>query len=162
MADKKPQTMEDLLALMGDSITIPQKGQVVKGVITQVGKKTLRVDIGAKTEGLVVDKEFDMAKDYIGALEEGQDIEAVVISAESAQGQVLLSLKKAATDAKWDFFTKAMEADEVLEAKGDTVEFIAKYKSEGKVLEHHETAEFKKDPKSGRWLFTNRWFLSVG
>ena len=44
---------------------------------------------------------------------------------------------------------------EVLEAKGDTVEFIAKYKSEGKVLEHHETAEFKKDPKSGRWLFVD-------
>ena len=34
-----------------------------------------------------------------------------------------------------------------------TVEFVAKYKTDGKVLEHHEVAEFRKDSKDGRWYF---------
>ncbi len=32
----------------------------------------------------------------------------------------------------------------IIKAQGDTVEFIAKYKSQGKVLEHHETSKFRK------------------
>jgi SEC-C motif domain protein len=42
---------------------------------------------------------------------------------------------------------------EILSAKGDTVEFVAKYKTQGKVLEHHEVSKFKK--KDDRWYFVD-------
>ncbi len=42
---------------------------------------------------------------------------------------------------------------EILNAKGNTVEFIAKYKSQGKVLEHHEVSQFRK--LEGRWYFVD-------
>ncbi len=40
---------------------------------------------------------------------------------------------------------------EVIEAKGNTVEFNAKYKMNGKTLEHHEVSTFKKI--DGKWYF---------
>jgi SEC-C motif-containing protein len=42
---------------------------------------------------------------------------------------------------------------EILSAKTDTVEFVAKYKTKGKILEHHEVAKFRKD--GDRWYFVD-------
>jgi len=113
-----PKTMEELLSSTNYTFVVPQKGATVSGVITDKNKKALLVDIGAKTEGIVADKEFDAAAEYIESLSVGQKIEALVASAENSQGQVLLSLKKAASDSRWSYFTNAFENDEILEAKG--------------------------------------------
>lgn len=40
---------------------------------------------------------------------------------------------------------------EILSARGEKVEFIAKYKSDGKVFEYHEVSRFKK--LGERWFF---------
>ncbi|MDQ5951106.1 MAG: hypothetical protein QG639_383 [Patescibacteria group bacterium] len=114
----KPKTMEELLNATNYTLHVPQKGQTITGKILSIGRKSMTVDTGGKTEGIVADKEFDVAKDYITALHEGDAIEAQVVSEENSQGQVLLSLKQAAFDARWDYFTQAMEKDEVMEAKG--------------------------------------------
>lgn len=42
---------------------------------------------------------------------------------------------------------------DVLEAKGNTVEFMAKYRSKGKVYEHHEVSKFRKI--GDRWFFVD-------
>lgn len=118
MATAKAMTMADLLANNQQQVVVPKKGATVSGVITGKQKKTLLVDIGAKTEGVVSDKEYELATEYIENLKEGDKVEAVVLSTENERGQVLLSLKQAALDAKWQFFTEAMSKDELLEAKG--------------------------------------------
>lgn len=113
-----PQTMEELLAASDYSLNIPQRGETITGTITNIGKKSVSIDIGGKTEGIVADKEFGLAKEYVSSLKVGDEIEAQVTSEENNQGQVLLSLKRAAMDARWVFFTEAMENKTVLEAKG--------------------------------------------
>ncbi len=40
---------------------------------------------------------------------------------------------------------------DIIEAKGNTVEFVVKYKQDGKTLEHHEVSKFKK--QGDRWYF---------
>jgi ribosomal protein S1 len=110
--------MEELLAQATTPLVIPKKGQIISGQIKQKTKRMLVIDIGAKTEGVVLDKEFDMARDYIEELKEGEQVEAVVMSAVTDRGQILLSLKQAAMDAKWDFFLEALKNDAVLEAEG--------------------------------------------
>lgn len=112
-----PKTMEELLSSTDYKLMVPRKSSTVIGKVTGKSRKMLTIDIGAKTEGIVTDKEFEIATEYIDELEVGQEIEAVVISAENNQGQVLLSLKKAAHEAKWDFFADALKKDVVLEAK---------------------------------------------
>lgn len=115
---KKPATMAELLEIAEYQFVVPQKGEAVTGVVTGKTRKSLTIDIGAKTEGLVVDKEFENARDYIDEVEVGSKIDAIVMATENARGQVLLSLKKAASDAKWDFFVDAFENETILEAKG--------------------------------------------
>ena len=115
---QKPQTMADLLAATEYKIVVPKKGATVTGTVTGIQKKNLLVDIGAKTEGVVSDKEYEMAVDYIEQLKPGDQVEAIVLSSENDRGQVLLSLKQAAMDAKWQYFMDAMAKDEVLDAKG--------------------------------------------
>lgn len=113
-----PRTMEELLAKNQQKFIVPQKGVSVNGTIIEIGKKTLTIDIGGKTEAVVADKEFDMARDYIATLKVGEKIDAQVVSEENPQGQVLLSLKQAALDSRWDYFAQMMKDDVVLDAKG--------------------------------------------
>lgn len=113
-----PKTMEELMASQKGSLTVPQRGSTVSGKITAITKRSMVVDVGGKTEAVVADKEFDLAKDYIETLNVGEEIEAQVVSEENNQGQVLLSLKQAALDSRWDYFAEMMEKEEVLEAKG--------------------------------------------
>lgn len=118
VTSKKPQTMEELLAKTSYNLVIPKKGEVVKGKIVAKDKKSIRVDIGSKTEGVIDSKDYDFARDYIEDLKVGDEIETLVLRTENEKGQVVLSLKNAATDSKWDYFKKALDTEEILEAKG--------------------------------------------
>ncbi|MDR0463338.1 MAG: S1 RNA-binding domain-containing protein [Pseudomonadales bacterium] len=112
------KTMEELLANNNCKIVTPKKDSIVEGVITAKTNKSVVVDVGAKTEGLIVDKEFDAAKEYIDTLEVGQKIEVLISAIDGNKGQILLSLRQAANKQKWDFFLKALETGEVFEVKG--------------------------------------------
>lgn len=114
----KKQTMADLLAAHETTLVLPQRGDVLTGKVTQVTKKALMVDIGAKTEGAVTDKEFDAAREYIAGLKPGDDVEVQVTSSDNDKGQIALSLKKSAQNAKWDFFKEIFEKDEAVDVTG--------------------------------------------
>lgn len=114
----KKITMEELLKANADKLVIPQKGDAVTGVIVEKNKKNLVIDLGAKTEAYVADKEFEFASDFIDELKVGDEIKGIVVSTDYDNGQVLLSLKGAASDAKWEYFEEALDKDLDLEAKG--------------------------------------------
>lgn len=114
----KKITMEELLKANADKLVIPQKGDTVTGVIVEKNKKNLVIDLGAKTEAYVADKEFEFASDFIDELKVGDEIKGIVVSTDYDNGQVLLSLKGAASDAKWEYFEDALDKDLDLEAKG--------------------------------------------
>jgi small subunit ribosomal protein S1 len=116
--EKKATTMADLLANSSYAIVVPRRGATVTGRITRKTTKALYVDIDAKTEGIVADKEFEAAQEYIDELEVGQSVDVIIASSENNQGQVLLSLRKAASDARWEYFEEAFEKEEALEALG--------------------------------------------
>jgi len=117
-AAKKPQTMDELLADSNYKLVVPQKGDSLKGIITAKNKKSLIIDLGAKTEGIVADKEYDFALEFIKDLNVGDEVSALVVSTENDRGQIALSLRGAASDAKWEYFEEAFENEEVLDAKG--------------------------------------------
>jgi len=114
----KKITMADLLDAKQFKIVVPKKGDVIEGVVTHKDKKTMKLDIGAKTEGVIADKEFDFAYDYIKDVKVGDKMEATVISSESDRGQVVLSIKGSANEAKWQFFEDALENETAFEVKG--------------------------------------------
>lgn len=44
---------------------------------------------------------------------------------------------------------------DVLRAEGRNVEFVAKYRANGEVIEHHEVALFRRDERENRWYFVD-------
>ncbi len=111
-------SMADLLSMSEYQLRVPKRGDVVEGVITDLNKRMVLVDIGAKTEGMVVEQEFDATKELIGDLHVGDKVAVYVTSPENERGQILLSLKRAAIDRKWEQFEEYMETGKVLKVSG--------------------------------------------
>lgn len=113
-----PRTMDALLKQTGYSLKGLKKGQLVEGVITDITRKMILIDIGAKTEGVVVEKEFEAAKEMIANMQVGDKVQAYVGSPESERGQILLSLRQAIMDKRWEFFEAAIKTGETMEVFG--------------------------------------------
>jgi small subunit ribosomal protein S1 len=115
---KAPQTMEELIKQTGYTFTGLKRGDKVEGIVTDMTNKLILVDIGAKTEGIILSQEIEEAEDYIKDLEVGDEIQAIVGSPENEKGQILLSIKQAAMDYKWDLFDQYLKTGEAIEVRG--------------------------------------------
>ncbi len=110
-------TMADLLADNDYELKIPKPGDVVTGTVVSVNRKMVVVDIGAKTEGLVVDKEYQLAEDLIADLKPGDKVDVYVLEHQGDAGQLYLSLKKATLDKMWDKVVEIHAKDEPITVK---------------------------------------------
>lgn len=122
-SDSKTQnlTMEDLLAQANYTLRVPQEGDVIQGTIIEIGRKMLLVDIGAKTEGLVIDREFNAAIDVISGLKVGDKVDVYVLESSNRQGQILLSLQKAALDKTWSDLEEKAAQQATVKVYGEEV-----------------------------------------
>jgi small subunit ribosomal protein S1 len=107
-----PLTMADLLAQSDQALKIPQSGDIVTGTVVSINRKMVVVDIGGKTEGLVVDREFQQAEDFIVDLKPGDKVDVYILENQGDRGQIYLSLKKAAMDKKWDEIIAIQQKEE--------------------------------------------------
>jgi len=115
---KEPQTMEELLAQSSLPIKIFKVGDVVEGIVTEKTPKAIYLDIGGKTEGMVIDREMKAAADFIKELKVGDKVLAVVTQPENDRGQTLLSLKKAALQKLWQEFEEKLKTGEIIKVRG--------------------------------------------
>jgi ribosomal protein S1 len=100
--------MEELLKATGYKLHGFKRGEKVSGKVTEVTNRTVYVDIGGKTEAVVSEQEFELAKDYFKALKIGDKVEGIVLVTENDAGQVILSLRRAAIDSKWGVLEQAI------------------------------------------------------
>ncbi|MBN1263547.1 MAG: S1 RNA-binding domain-containing protein [Candidatus Pacebacteria bacterium] len=115
---KEPQTMEELLALNKNQIRGLKRGDVLKGSITEKSRRALFIDINAKTEGVVFDRELKEARDLVRELKVGDEVTATVVQPENDSGQIILSLKKTALDRAWRFFEEKLETGDSFVVQG--------------------------------------------
>jgi len=98
---RAPRSMAELLKVYGGAPKGLTRGQEVKGKVIEKSPKRLLLDIKGKGEGLVAEKAFDEAKDFIKRLKVGDEVTAEVIVAETPDGFTILSLRRAAQEAAW-------------------------------------------------------------
>src|SRR3990167_1065775 len=110
-----PQTMEELLAQSSYILKGVKKGDIVEGKITRVSPKEITIDIGGKTEGVVIDRELETYKDALMALKVGDTVVAQVIVAENDRGQSVLSLRRSIFEKRWAALTEKQKSGEVVE-----------------------------------------------
>ncbi len=120
-ASKKPQTMEDLLEQSGYQLRGFKKGDVVEGIITEKTRKKVWIDIGAKTEGIILDKEIKTARDFINQLKIGDKVKVTVFQPENENGQPLLSFRKTLDDFIWSEFEESLKTGSPIRVKGGEV-----------------------------------------
>lgn len=114
----EPTTMEELLVLEKDKVRGLRKGEMIDGIVTEISSKGIFIDIGAKTDGVVLGKEFERCKDFIKNLKPGDKVRAYVGSTENDKGQILLSLRQASVDFAWAKYEEMLKSEETTEVRG--------------------------------------------
>ncbi|MBU2051893.1 MAG: S1 RNA-binding domain-containing protein [Patescibacteria group bacterium] len=113
-----PQTMDALLKKTGYALRGLKRGQKVQGVVTDINKRMVLIDIGSKTEGIVTDKELELSREMMSGLKVGDKIEAYIQNPENERGQILLSLKQTLLNKRWEYFDELIKSGEVVRVKG--------------------------------------------
>jgi small subunit ribosomal protein S1 len=104
-------TMDELLAAEDASLKQLTQGEVVDGTVLIIKKHEVLIDLGPHGVGLVPRREIGFSR----ALEIGDPVTASIVDPELENGQVLLSLRKAAKDKGWDELVAKMESGEIID-----------------------------------------------
>lgn len=91
-------------------------GDMIEGVVVSASHKEILVDVGAKSEGIITGLELSEADKSYRAMQPGDKISAKIAQIENAQGYIVLSLKKAEKDKKWQDAEEAYENSLVIDA----------------------------------------------
>src|SRR5688572_8665193 len=90
------------------------EGEIVSGIVVQVTRDTVVVDIGGKSEGVISRGEFLDAKGELNN-QPGDKVDVFIESRESDDGLISLSKEKADKMKVWDEISSACERDEIIE-----------------------------------------------
>src|SRR5437899_12927932 len=76
-------SMAELLQKQKTAFVSVKKGEIVKGKVTKLSSSEILLDINAKTEAVVLEKERRMMRQLLGILEVGSPVVATVLNPES-------------------------------------------------------------------------------
>lgn len=113
--------MEGLLSKYSSSFKSFSKGEKITGTVLEISPNRVVVDIGGKSEGLVAEKAFKEAEEYIKSLKVGDTVDAAVIVPETRDGFTILSFRKAKFDTLWETLMKSRDDGLPLTVEGKNV-----------------------------------------
>ncbi|NGF54909.1 30S ribosomal protein S1 [Parapedobacter sp. SGR-10] len=87
------------------------QGEIIEGTVVSINNKDVVLNVGFKSDGLVARTEFRDLPD----LKVGDKVDVFVESQEDANGQLVLSRKRAKTQKSWEAINEALENDAVIE-----------------------------------------------
>ena len=106
---REAQTMGELLSMYGGSGFSHSVGDRVRGKILSIDGAKVVIDIGGKSEGMVAEKAFKEAEEFIKTLKIGDEIETTVLVPETNEGFTILSLRVASENSLWGKIQDASE-----------------------------------------------------
>jgi small subunit ribosomal protein S1 len=111
-------TMSSMADLVDDFQYKPLKaGDVRDGIIVSISPSEILVDVGAKSEGFVHQREMErMGKEYLDSLNVGDSVVVYVVRPEDRDGNVVLSIGRAQQERDWREAEALLESGEVFES----------------------------------------------
>ena len=102
-----PESLEEAY---DNSIKAFTDGEIVKGVVVDVNRDEVMIDIGFKSEGYIPASEFDAGQNDLPTVQVGDEIDVYIVRREDSEGQIVLSKKIADQTLIWDEIATAYEA----------------------------------------------------
>ncbi len=106
----EPMSPESLEEAYDNSIKAFTDGEIVKGVVVDVNRDEVMIDIGFKSEGYIPAAEFEPGQDGMPAVQVGDEIDVYIVRREDSEGQIVLSKKIADQTLIWDEIATAHES----------------------------------------------------
>jgi small subunit ribosomal protein S1 len=120
-------SMEEYLRTSAESIRTLTYGDIVDGTVVRVDPDEVLVDIGAKSEGVISNRELTGRAEESVVLNPGDRIKVYVLQSENEDGNVVLSLRRARAEGIW---AKAAEK----ESSGEGVEAEVREQNKGGLI----------------------------
>ncbi len=114
-----PQTMAELLASHKSNFVRVSKGEILSGVITKLTSSEILVDIGAKTEAVVLEKDKKILRSLLSTLKLGDKVTVAVLNPESDFGNPVVSLRRFNDDRIWEKLESLLKSKDQLEVSVD-------------------------------------------
>ncbi len=115
--ENNAQSMESLLE-ESSSVEMPQAGEIRQGTIASITPTQILVSIGAKSEGVISGRDLEtITVEEREALKVGQQIPVYVVNPEDANGNVVLSFKRAQEQMTWENIERMLSNEEVINSK---------------------------------------------
>jgi small subunit ribosomal protein S1 len=108
-----------------DATLVPfDEGDVVTGKVVRIDKDEVLVDIGYKSEGVILSGELSIRKSAnpFDEVEMGEEVDALVLTKEDQDGRLILSKKRARFEKAWRRIEAAAESGEPVE--GAVIEVV--------------------------------------
>ncbi len=114
----------ELIPDYDSTFPVINEGEVVRGKVVRVDKDEVLVDIGYKSEGVIPVSELSIRRSVNPADEVnlGDEIDALVMTKEDAEGRLILSKKRARFEMAWKRIEGAAESGEPVE--GTVIEVV--------------------------------------
>ncbi|MDH4140563.1 MAG: 30S ribosomal protein S1, partial [Coriobacteriia bacterium] len=111
-------------ALIDDTMTDFDEGDLVSGTIVKVERDEVLLDIGYKSEGVIPARELSIRKDVDPSevVVVGDAVEALVLQKEDKDGRLILSKKRAEYERAWNDIEEKFESGENVE--GEVIEVV--------------------------------------
>ena len=119
---KKATSMADLMKKVEANKTpfvSPHKGDMLTGTITKLTSGEILVDINAKSEAVVLEKERHILNKILSSFKVGDKIQVQVLNPESDFGYPVVSLRRSVGDITWDRLAKLQKSQEPVEVTLD-------------------------------------------
>ena len=118
------ESQEELMAAIEATIKPFDEGDIVTGTVVKIDKDEVLLDIGYKSEGVIPGRELSIRNDVdprevVGI---GQEIEALVLQKEDADGRLILSKKRAQYERAWGRIEEIKSRDGTVE--GPVIEVV--------------------------------------
>ncbi len=88
-----------------------KEGEITTGIIEEIGKKFVFIDLGLKSSGAIPLEEFNLTKE-IDKIEIGSKIDVLLEKIENKNGEIVVSREKARRVKSWKKMEKAFENKE--------------------------------------------------
>lgn len=117
-ADFAPAKSSSMADLVDDFQYKPLKaGDTRDGIIVSISPSEILVDVGAKSEGFVHQREMErLGKEYLDSLTVGESVVVYVVRPEDRDGNIVLSLSRAQQERDWRDAEALLESGDVFES----------------------------------------------